>query len=429
MPVMVLLMSERGLSLATIGAVTAVHGILIVALELPTGALSDAVGRRSVLAAAAALNLMSFALIVGAHTAWLFVVAAVLKGVGRALSTGPAQAWYVETVHATDPAGDLRGGLSAGATAGSAALAGGVLGGGCLPLALAAAGASVDLALAVPALLAALASAALLLVALLALPEPGGRVRLRFTDILFQTPRTVGRGLRLVLGDPVLRLALSATMACGLALNVIELLTPGRLAALSGGAASGAAGYAVVAAVGFGASAAGSAVAPLVGRAVRAASALAAVGVLTAGAGVLALAATAPLTGTAGLVTAGAAYALMFAGLGLMNPAQSELLNARARATERATVISVDSLALQLAGIIGALTLVPMAGNTGPAAAWYIAGGVLVAATLAYLAIGRLGLLRLPRPAGTGVASVTVVGVTGALDHDEADATISKKGA
>ena len=388
-PIMVLLMSYRGLDVATIGIVVTVHSVLVVALELPTGALSDALGRRGVQVAAAAINLAAFAVMALAHGPWLFAVSAALKGVGRALSSGPAQAWYVDTVHATDPAGDLRTGLSWGASAGSAALAVGVLGGGFLPLGLGAAGWSEDVALAAPAALAAVASALLLVVVLLAMPEPAERQRVTLRQVLVTTPRTAMRGIRLATRNRTLQLLLTVTAALGITLSMIELLTPGRLAELIGRASSGAAGYAVVAAIGFASSAAGSALAPLIGRFARTSPRLAIVGILVSGTGVFALAASLLLDSSPAVLAAGASYAVIFVGLGMYNPAASELLNQQAEATERATVISLDSLVLQASGAISSLTLMRLAASTGPGPVWCLSGCVLLLSALALVAVHR----------------------------------------
>ena len=51
-PVTVLLALSRGLSLTEIGLVFSIQGLVVLALELPTGGLSDALGRRPVLIAA-----------------------------------------------------------------------------------------------------------------------------------------------------------------------------------------------------------------------------------------------------------------------------------------------------------------------------------------------------------------------------------------
>jgi MFS family permease len=48
-PVLILILLERGLSLAQIGLITAAQGFMVLLLELPTGALSDTLDRRPVL--------------------------------------------------------------------------------------------------------------------------------------------------------------------------------------------------------------------------------------------------------------------------------------------------------------------------------------------------------------------------------------------
>src|SRR5688572_26827629 len=136
-PAYVLLMLERGMSLPTIAAIGIVYGICVAVLELPTGGLADVVGRRPVLIAAALASLASLVLFGLATTTLLFVVAAVLRGVARALGTGPAEAWYVDTVHATEgPDAELGPGLARGNVAASVGLTVGTLVGGFLPFAL-----------------------------------------------------------------------------------------------------------------------------------------------------------------------------------------------------------------------------------------------------------------------------------------------------
>jgi hypothetical protein len=274
----------------------------------------------------------------------------------------------------------------------------------------------------VPATLACAASGLLLVVVLAALPEPVGAARASLGRVLRETPRVAVRGVRLFAGDRVLRILIVAPLVFGVGLNVIELLTPGRIAALAGAAASGAAGYAVIAATGFVASAAGSAAAPLLGRYVTRAPHVAAIGVGICAAGGFTLAATAATTGAAGYVSAGGCYLVIFAGLGLVNPAMSELLNGRATAAERATVVSVSSLALQLGGVLSSVTLVPLAATTGRGAAWAVSGALLAGTVLVFAALARPGLAGVV--AAPGVARVTVAGVTAPLEDDDVSARI-----
>ena len=72
-------------------------------------------------------------------------------------------------------------------------------------------------------------------------------------------------------------------------------------------------------------------------------------------------------------MTASLAYSLMFVGLGISAPAQGQLVHARVAASERATVLSVESLALQCAGAGGVMALGHLAGRAGPVAAFAVA--------------------------------------------------------
>ncbi len=56
-------------------------------------------------------------------------------GVGRALDSGPVEAWYVDTVHRIDPAADVAPGLSKHSAADGGSLAVGAVVGGFLPAA------------------------------------------------------------------------------------------------------------------------------------------------------------------------------------------------------------------------------------------------------------------------------------------------------
>jgi MFS family permease len=80
-PIFVLIPLSRGLSLTEIGFVFAVQGLVVLALELPTGGLSDALGRRPVLLLASVVAILSMSLITVADTAPLFVAAMVLQGI------------------------------------------------------------------------------------------------------------------------------------------------------------------------------------------------------------------------------------------------------------------------------------------------------------------------------------------------------------
>ena len=73
-PFVFVLMLERGLTLAEIGATVAVYGLTVAALELPTGGIADALGRRPVLAVASAITVGAAVVLYLAETQTLFVI-------------------------------------------------------------------------------------------------------------------------------------------------------------------------------------------------------------------------------------------------------------------------------------------------------------------------------------------------------------------
>jgi MFS family permease len=123
-PVTILLLTERGFSLGQIGLVMAAQGVLVLLLELPTGGLADALGRRPVLLAATVIELSSGILLIFAYSLPLLAIVWALQGVYRALESGPLDAWYVDAALAADPDADIEGGLSAGGAAIGAAIPG-----------------------------------------------------------------------------------------------------------------------------------------------------------------------------------------------------------------------------------------------------------------------------------------------------------------
>ena len=115
-PIGVLLALSRGLTLAEFGLAMSLQGFVVLALELPTGGLSDSWGRRPVLALSAVVAIGSMSLLVVADSVAEFAVVGMLQGVYRALDSGPLESWYVDARLAADPSAKLERGLSAGGT-------------------------------------------------------------------------------------------------------------------------------------------------------------------------------------------------------------------------------------------------------------------------------------------------------------------------
>ncbi|WP_205519119.1 MFS transporter [Streptomyces olivoreticuli] len=336
------------LGLAVAGFFVA-HSLAATALELPTGGLCDVLGRRTVLASAGLLNLAAFTLQGLGTSSWALTLGMALMGAGRALSSGPAEAWYVDAVQAhSGPDAELRTGLARGGTAISVALATGTLVGGALPwllgrgpdigARLSEATSGLIVPLSVPPLLGAVAETVFVLYVLTALPEPP-RQPSTLRAVLRSIPVTVADGLRLGARDALVRRILLSAGAAGSALTTVELLAPGRAAAFTGAPESGAMLFAALACAGFVCSGIGSHLAPLAARFTGSGERVVLVSLGVSASGLLLLGATAVFTGAVSMGFAAAGYGLVYFGLGAAGPSENELLHRRVASTGRATAL------------------------------------------------------------------------------------------
>ena len=382
LPVLVLLMRERGLDLATIGLLLGVYSLVTAALELPTGGLADVLGRRPVLVLSATLSVAAAVLLAVGQSVLVLGSAFAVLGVARALDSGPLQAWYVDSVHAVDPRADLRPGLSwAGAAEAGGLCLGALVGGALVQVSPFAADAGVLIPLSTPFLVAAVLSAVHLCAAATWVREPVGRRPAGLAVVLGGVPRTIARGGALALGPGPLRRLMIVTAALGVVLAGVELLTPTSVAALLGGESEAAAPYAVLVTIGFAGTSLGSAVAPVVARiAGSSVRALVGVGIVAA----LALLGVAAPT----LGVASTAYVAFYLLLGVGSPLLDELTHASVASGERATVLSVRSMVGQVGGLVAGLGIGALAGATSLTAGFAVLAVVLL--------LGSLALVRLP---------------------------------
>ncbi len=352
-PVLVLLAQSRGLTLAEVGLLFTVHGIVVLVFELPTGGLADVLGRRPVIVAGALLHLVACLVFAVADGLAGFLVAVLLVGIGRTLDSGPLEAWYVDTVHALAPGADVTPGLAKHSAADGAGLAVGAVVGGFLPGLLSGGGST---ALALPFLVAA----ALELVHIGAVvgllhevrPPREGSVRTALLAGARQVPTTVTAAVRLSVSDGPMRLVLLLTAVGGTGLVACELLGPGRFADLAGGRDDGAAVYGTVLAASFGAAAVAAVLAPSLRRLLRGSTRTTCAVLAVLGAGGLAA-----LAGPDVLVVVALAFATFYVAHGATWPLLSTVLHSRVTAAHRATAVSAMSLAMAVGGMAANLTL------------------------------------------------------------------------
>ena len=389
LPVMVLLMRERGLDLAEVGIVLAVYSLLTAVLELPTGGLADVIGRRPVLLISAAMTAVGTLLLAVGPNLPVLIVASGVLGIARALDSGPLQAWFVDTVHTVEVAADLRQGLSQAGVAEAAGLGlGALVGGGLVAISPLPAESGVVIALSTPFLLAAAMSVGSLVAIATWVHDPPRLRPLRPGDVLADVPRTIVRGAAMTLGRGPLRRLVVFSAALGVVLAGVELLAPTSFAALLGGSSEAAGPYSVLVTLGFAGTAIGSGLAPVVAGLLRSSAR----GLLAAGLGsAIALVAVAAPT----LGVAATAFVCFYLLLGVGGPLLDELTHAAVDSTERSTVLSVRSMVLQIGGMFASLGIGALAGATTVALGFAVLAVVLV---LGSLTLVRMPLTMTPRP-------------------------------
>ena len=98
-PVSVFFAIDRGLDFQQVMTLVAIGSVVIIAVDLPTGALADRIGRRrSMLAGALCLVAASLTFYV-AHSFWVFAIAVSLAAASLALCSGADSAYLFDLLH------------------------------------------------------------------------------------------------------------------------------------------------------------------------------------------------------------------------------------------------------------------------------------------------------------------------------------------
>jgi predicted MFS family arabinose efflux permease len=379
-PVFSLLMVTRGLTLPEMGLVAATQGLVILILELPTGGLSDALGRRPTLLLAGVFSTVAIGTLYLADSVGTFMAAAVLLGIFRALDSGPLEAWFVDATHAADPNTRIESGLAAGSSVLSLGIAAGALLAGGL-VALDPFPAIETLAL--PVLLALVASLAGLAAVFLLLTENHpGRGAGAVAASVRAVPSVVREGIGLLRGSRVLAAVVAVELFWGVSIIAFETLFPLRLSEIVGGTSEAAALMGPASSGAWFASAAGAAGIALISRRTGVARAAIALRLLQG----LTIVAMGLLAGAVGIVTAYLACYLMH---GASNPMHTTLLHREVDAGHRTTVLSLNSMVFHPAAAVGALLLTTIAGATSLSVAMVVGGVVCAVAAPLYLPARR----------------------------------------
>lgn len=376
---------ERGLTVAEALTVAAVGGLTIFLLEMPTSGFADAFGRKPVFVVSAVVNVLASVVLLLAHSFWAFLVAGVLTGVFRALDSGPLEAWFVDTVHATEPGADVDGALAAqGTVLGGGIAAGALISGGLIwwhPFAEAS-------ALALPVIVFVVLNVVHLIAVLALLREAPTSEHLDATGVrraitsAKEAPLVIREGLGLLRSNRALRGIICVEIFWAVGMLVFETFQPIRLAELVGGEAKAGAIMGPVAAAGWLVFAIGAALSGWSSRRIGVARTAIIARILNGlGAVVMGL-----VAGPAALI---AAYGVTYLLHGSAGPAHSALLHREAEAKNRATVLSINSMIASAAFGVAAPLFGLLAQHTSTQVAMVTAGAFSVLGAWFYRAALR----------------------------------------
>ncbi|MEU8262780.1 MFS transporter [Micromonospora sp. NPDC048999] len=390
-PVMILLMQERGLTLSQIGLVATAQGLVVLVLELPTGGLADALGRKPALGVAWVIGLISLIIFAVADSFWLFFLVWALQGVYRALDSGPLESWYVDATLAADPHAEYERGLGqAGTVAGLAIGVGALVGGGLVALGPVGPVSALTLPVLVAIVLYGVSLVALLVLLVETRPARGAAA---LRTSVAEVPRMAGQAIGLLRRSRVLLALVAVELFWGFGMVTFESLLPIRLSEVVGDADRAAALLGPAGSAAWLANAAGAALTPLLLRRLGAAPAAALLrvlqGVTVVGMGLLA--------GPVGVLVA---YLACYTVHGASNPLHNALLHRQVDGPYRTSVMSLNSMVGLPAGALGAVVLTALADRTSVSLAMLVGAVVLALAAPLYLPAWRAGRDGVPTAAG-----------------------------
>lgn len=378
-------MTDRGLGLGIVGLAFGLRSLIVVLLEVPTGGLADAIGRKPIALLSQAFTLASIVALLFVSSVPLAILYAVLQGIGAALSSGSLDAWYVDSLKRIDPGAELQKNLARVELVRSAAMLAGSGLGGLLPGWTSGLGLPWPLSgFGISLFMGAVFRVLVWLLTVLLVDEPEFKGRSAIAGFK-AVPEILRDAALLTRRLPVVPYLLFSMVAGGVAMISLETFWQ----PLVGGA--------------LGASVENSGLFGLFG-ALTGAAVLFGSFVVLQGAGRLWWSTSAALAGVmqllkglsillVGLATAGWQMGL---GLGFAyfaiagnNVPHDTLLNEAIPSNRRSVMLSLNSLSLFLGGALGSFALGYVAELTSPRVGLWVAGCFTALASLAYVGVAR----------------------------------------
>lgn len=377
MALSILLIQERGVDLLQIGLLMGIYSLTVAVLEVPTGGLADAIGRKRVSVLAYSTLTASMGMILFSFTFPLILGSFVLMGVARALSSGALDAWFVDELQKLQPDIDLQPPLAKAGTFALLSLGLAALLGSLIPQLFQ--GISLDenyqlTPLALPFIFAFILGLTLVMITALLVKEhhqtaKAGSWKASFLEV----PVIVKTGLSLSRRNPTILLLLGTTVASGFALIGLESFWQPHFANLLGGKQENTLFFGIIMGGNFIFGMLGNMLATPLTRWLNKRYALVSAifqGIWGATIFLLALQSSA--------LPAVAFFWLAYMNMGVINSPHNTLLNREIPSEQRSAMLSIASLTSYLGVMLGGVVLGYVADHASINQAWVIAGLLLV---------------------------------------------------
>ena len=374
-PVMVLMIISKGVSLESVGFIMAILSIFVVLFEVPSGIISDRIGRKTIYLISLAVFIVSFVVIMLSRGFWLIAVGFSLFGLARAFSSGSIESDFIDHYLIEHGEGQLHKiitGMGLGETLG---LALGALLGGYLP---------VFWSQFFPNdnryngnLLAPIVIVSILIILTMLTHSQKSPIRHQKLGVF------LGESLGFVRSSKPIRLLLAGVWLWGFAFSAIELYWQPQLQAILGsardswifGGLNG--GYFLAAAFGT----------ALVGYLLTLTklSRFAAIGILK-----LLMGISMVLLAFQGQVAGFAVLFILIMGFnGMVNVPENTAFNVEIPVDKRSSLLSLSSLVMQLGGILASVLFSLLVGSLGIGTIWIIAGLAFALSSILYFYLAK----------------------------------------
>lgn len=381
-PILTLLLLKKGLDLFQIGIVLGLYSGFVILFELPTGGLADSIGRKRVYLISLIASVIAMTFLLFAQDFISLAIGFAFMGIARALSSGTMDAWFVDEFLKIDRNGNLQKAFAKAGIFIPLGLGVGSILGGILPMTLGKITARIpnfDIYSANILAILILVILQFFLTSVLIHDPRSETGNSSILEGLKQFPTVISDSIQYGFKNRIVFFLVLSTAAWGLGISGVELLWQPQTKIILGSDSQTwifglmSAGY-------FLASALGSFIAsPLCKLFKNNYQGVLAGARLLMGGTLFILALQADIIGFIGF------YWGLFIFNGVMNSPHAAIFNNNIPEEQRSTLLSFESVVMQIGGLIGSIGLGYLSQTLSISAAWYVGAGVLALSSFFYI--------------------------------------------